>query len=895
MKVRQNKFILLDSVIGWGTAKKHIAKSEFQDEGLLRRLLTEKEIVEDIDNSGYVFFDSIIKNEDQLESRLKKIGLTKTEPILALWKQSLKSKNLVDDVRASVTNSDFQDKNLVPQSLQKGVIRNNAEIPDHVFFNSAFNNEDKLRTHPKRIDVRETKPIRSLWHRSPAVLSLQNAPGEGRPIKDNKGTFGGLDYATGLAVDKDGNIYIADTKNHVIKKYDFCKEEFIPLSCLGGEGSLPRQLKYPKGIAISQNNDLYIADSWNHRIQVFSLKGLVLRDIWGAVGYFEETEKNSEDRDLGDSSAGIRHRGDECGSERRFGKPIKDSRERQFNTPTDVAIDSQGYVYVVDKGNNKIQKFSASGEFQQEFGKQGEAAGEFQNPTHIAIDKKDRLYIIDEKKRYVQVFDSEGKYLGGIKGPDEVTEFFRPLAIAIDKKGNVYIGERSSRRIYKFSCEGGIDKGPFYTGHSVGFAGEISYLAIDDNGALYASLIEKGLVVFEPEEYRYEREGQFISGPLDSMTYKCQWHRVLMKAHIPEGTSIEVQTYTSESKKDISEIGQLSPSKDFVEVESHSISNWSSAQVNARDFLVLSPPGRYLWLKVTLKGNMISTPSLLALRIYYPRSSFLQYLPNVYQEDETSRLFLDRFLSIFETIFSGIETKIDNIAKYFDPLSAPKQFLPWLASWLALVLDENWPEDKKRELIRLAPELYKKRGTLAGLKQYIEIYTGLKGNYIIENYKLRRWIFLGQSILGCESVVWGKGILGRLQLNEHSTICSFRLISTKDPVMDPFHQYAHRFSVIIPSSFCDGNKKKRAIRNIVEVEKPAHTQYSLCEVGPRFRVGVQSTIGVDTYIGAYPVMVLRLGSTLGIDSVLGESPGEKKAPTLRIGKKSRIGIDTVIN
>ena len=154
---------------------------------------------------------------------------------------------------------------------------------------------------------------------------------------------------------------------------------------------------------------------------------------------------------------------------------------------------------------------------------------------------------------------------------------------------------------------------------------------------------------------------------------------------------------------------------------------------------------------------------------------------------------------------------------------------------------------------------------------------------------------MGESRLGCESAIWGKGIVGRLQLNEHSTVCSFKLISTKDPLMDPFHRYAHRFSVIIPSSFCDDGRKVRAIRNIVEFEKPAHTDYSICKVGPRFRVGMQSTIGVDSYVGTYPEIVLGLRSTLGSDSILRESPEEKGIPSLRVGSKSRIGVDAVIN
>ncbi len=682
-------------------------------------------------------------------------------------------------------------------------------------------------------------------------LSLQKIPGKGKPIADVDGTFGGLDYPTGLAIDKDKNIYITDTKSHIIKKYDFCKKEFITLDCIGGKGQLPRQLCSPVGLAVSKDNNLYVADTGNHRIQVFSLKGLILRDIWGAV----------DDK----------------------GIPVEGSGDGQFNQPTDIDIDNRGNVYVVDKGNKRVQIFSRKGKFLLKFGEEGEAEGKFFYPTHITIDNENRLYIIDEKKKYVQIFDNNGKYLGKIDGPQDIAGVFTPLAIVADNEGNIYIGEKSERRIYKYVCDKRPEEVPSYIGRSTGFKGNVSYLMMDDGGSLYASLADMGLITsFLPEETRYEEEGSFISKPLDSKVYKCRWHRIVIDADIPEDTSIIVRTYTSESKKD------------NVEIKDISSSRWTNSRINAKDFLVLSPPGRYLWLQVTLKGNISSTPVLKALMVYYPRVSYLRYLPKVYQEDETSRLFLERFLSIFETIFTGFEDEIDNIARYFNPMAVPKEFLTWLASWLALVLDENWPDEKKRELIRRAPELFKKRGTLEGLKEYIRIFTGMSPA-IIEHYKLRRWLFVGESTLGCNSSLWSKGVTGRLQLNAYSTICSFRLISTGDPVMDPFHQYAHRFSVVIPSSFCEEKKKERALNNIIEMEKPAHTEHNICKVYPRYRVGVQSTIGVDSIIASYPETILCYGSTLGFDSILGESTEERETPTLSVGKKSRIGVDTVIN
>jgi len=102
------------------------------------------------------------------------------------------------------------------------------------------------------------------------------------------------------------------------------------------------------------------------------------------------------------------------------------------------------------------------------------------------------------------------------------------------------------------------------------------------------------------------------------------------------------------------------------------------------------------------------------------RSSYLEYLPALYQDDE----FMGRFLLIFESVLKPIENTVNNLAWHFDPLVAPESLLPWLASWLDLTLDTTWPRERRRELVKAAAELYRRRGTKRGLADYLRIYTG---------------------------------------------------------------------------------------------------------------------------------------------------------------------------
>jgi phage tail-like protein len=103
------------------------------------------------------------------------------------------------------------------------------------------------------------------------------------------------------------------------------------------------------------------------------------------------------------------------------------------------------------------------------------------------------------------------------------------------------------------------------------------------------------------------------------------------------------------------------------------------------------------------------------------RVRLLNYLPEIYANDP----FLGQFLRIFESIWAPLERQVDHLHAYFDPRLTPSEFLPWLGHWVDLVLDENWPEVRRRELIRRAAELYRRRGTPGGLCDYLSIYLGV--------------------------------------------------------------------------------------------------------------------------------------------------------------------------
>src|SRR5262245_56078289 len=110
-------------------------------------------------------------------------------------------------------------------------------------------------------------------------LALALAPDSKRSLTEEIGDFGGLRPPGNVALGPDGSIYLLDTQNAHLKRFDPCDCRFLPVPCPGGVGSGPRQLRDPHGIAVCAGN-LFVCDTGNHRLSVFSLHGFVLRGFW---------------------------------------------------------------------------------------------------------------------------------------------------------------------------------------------------------------------------------------------------------------------------------------------------------------------------------------------------------------------------------------------------------------------------------------------------------------------------------------------------------------------------------------------------------------------------------------------------------------------------------------
>jgi DNA-binding beta-propeller fold protein YncE len=182
------------------------------------------------------------------------------------------------------------------------------------------------------------------------------------------GITGEFKKPSGLSYDEERErLYIADTKNHIIRAFD---NNWKPLFTIGKKGSEDGEFNNPTYLALDRNGRLYVVDSFNFRVQLFDPDGKFIKKFGR----------------LGDASG-------------------------SFSRPAGIGVDSEGHIYVVDTAFNNFQIFNDEGKLLLWIGKVGRGAGEFSLPTGMYIDREDRIYVTDTFNRRVQVF----QYLKGKK------------------------------------------------------------------------------------------------------------------------------------------------------------------------------------------------------------------------------------------------------------------------------------------------------------------------------------------------------------------------------------------------------------------------------------------------------------------------------------------------
>lgn len=228
--------------------------------------------------------------------------------------------------------------------------------------------EDKAKSYSSLViyKVPEVAP-RELKHPDPAraqarlmqippVTMFQGGKGAGR---------GQFDFPRGMAIDRSGNILVADTSNGRIQKFS---PAGVYLSMFGKPGRNNGELQEPNGLAVDGAGNIYVGDVGNQRVQKFNRDGKFIAQ-W---------------------------KGPDSG----------------FYGPRDVWVTSDNFVYVLDQGHARIVKFNSNGVFMTAWGSQGHGDGQFLEPSAVAVSEKiERVYVADPRNKRIQVFDTRGRFI----------------------------------------------------------------------------------------------------------------------------------------------------------------------------------------------------------------------------------------------------------------------------------------------------------------------------------------------------------------------------------------------------------------------------------------------------------------------------------------------------
>lgn len=264
-----------------------------------------------------------------------------------------------------------------------------------------------------------------------------------------------LNGPTGIAVDSEGNVYVADTQNSRIRKID-PSGNVTTLAGNGQEGSVDgtggpdgtASFVSPVAVAVDTQGNVYVADGGANNIRRIDPSGNVTTIAGnGMTGHVDGTGG-------ADGTA-------------------------EFNEPTGVAVDAAGNLYVADSGNNRVRRIDQSGNvttlagngtsgFQTYMDGTGgpDGTAQFDGPTGVSVDSRGNVYVADSNNERIREIDPSGNvttlagngvqgYADGTGGAEGGAEFNQPLAVAVDVHGNAYVADTGNNRIRKITQPGG--------------------------------------------------------------------------------------------------------------------------------------------------------------------------------------------------------------------------------------------------------------------------------------------------------------------------------------------------------------------------------------------------------------------------------------------------------
>jgi len=301
---------------------------------------------------------------------------------------------------------------------------------------------------------------------------------------DGAGDVARFSFPDGVAVDSTGNVYVADQFNHTIRKVTPAGVVTTLAGTAGMAGSADgtgaaARFNGPSGVAVDSAGNVYVADEANFTIRKVTAAGVVTTLA---------------------GTAGMAGSADGTGAAARF------------NNPGGVATDSTGNVYVADSDNETIRKITAAGVVSTLAGTAGMvgsadgtgAVARFNSPTGVAVDSAGNVYVADQKNDTIRRVTASGVVttlagtagmVGSADGTGAAARFNSPAGVAVHGAGNVYVADQFNYTIRKVTATGVVTTvagTPGFPGsadgtHAAASFGSPAGMAVDSTGNVYVA------------------------------------------------------------------------------------------------------------------------------------------------------------------------------------------------------------------------------------------------------------------------------------------------------------------------------------------------------------------------------------------------------------------------
>jgi sugar lactone lactonase YvrE len=295
------------------------------------------------------------------------------------------------------------------------------------------------------------------------VAGLAEIEDHGNPVggnSDGTGNAARFSAPSGLALDRAGNVYVADTGNHTLRKVTPMGVVTTLAGFSGNPGSKDglgnaARFNYPNGVAVDSDGNVYVADAGNHTLRKVTPAGLVTT-LAGLAAQFDN---------IGNLLVGGAGSSEGTGSNARF------------FYPSGVAVDGAGNIYVADSDNNTIRKVTPVGVVTTLAGNVGHgsadgtgSAAQFGSigswgpgPVGVAVDTTGNLYVADTYNSTIRKVTPTGLVTtfaglagssGSADGIGSDARFNNPFGLAVDNTGNIYVADTYNSTIRKVTAAG---------------------------------------------------------------------------------------------------------------------------------------------------------------------------------------------------------------------------------------------------------------------------------------------------------------------------------------------------------------------------------------------------------------------------------------------------------